>query len=275
MAVPTDLVANVLDARQQAQARAREAGHRRCIAACSRRSRTRTSTWRIRSSAVTRRTGSRCAARSPWRTTSTKRSASSGRGRRRRDADDPAGHVGPRPGLRRAPAYDPAAAKALLDKFGYIDRDSDGWRELPDGKPLTIAMASPPTARDRQGDELWQRSLTRSACASSSSSRSGRTCSRWAARGSCRRGVSATSTHAEGDAFLAALRQHAGIPNSRASICPNTTRSTEARAMPDGPERTRLCRMSELVAAYAPWMLLAYRIENMSCSRGSSATRTT
>ena len=32
--------------------------------------------------------------------------------------------------------YDPARAKALLDMYGYVDRDGDGWRELPDGTPL-------------------------------------------------------------------------------------------------------------------------------------------
>ena len=36
----------------------------------------------------------------------------------------------------------PPAAKALLDKFGYVDRDGDGWRDLPDGKPFTLLMAS-------------------------------------------------------------------------------------------------------------------------------------
>ena len=40
--------------------------------------------------------------------------------------------------------------------FGYVDRDGDGYRELPDGKPLTVAMASTPTGRDRERDELWE-----------------------------------------------------------------------------------------------------------------------
>ncbi|HSD00345.1 MAG TPA: ABC transporter substrate-binding protein, partial [Casimicrobiaceae bacterium] len=39
-------------------------------------------------------------------------------------------------------SHDVAAAKALLDKFGYKDRDGDGYRELPDGRALTIKMAS-------------------------------------------------------------------------------------------------------------------------------------
>ena len=34
---------------------------------------------------------------------------------------------------RRSRVYDPAAARALLDRFGYKDRDGDGYREPPDG----------------------------------------------------------------------------------------------------------------------------------------------
>ena len=53
----------------------------------------------------------------------------------------------------------PAARAALLDKFGYVDRDGDGWRDLPDGKPLMLTMASTPTARDREIDEIWQKNM--------------------------------------------------------------------------------------------------------------------
>src|SRR5205085_697486 len=55
--------------------------------------------------------------------------------------------------------YDPAAARSLLDKFGYVDRDGDGWRDLPDGRPLSLVMASTPTTRDREIDEIWQKNL--------------------------------------------------------------------------------------------------------------------
>ncbi|KAA9005174.1 oligopeptide ABC transporter substrate-binding protein [Paenibacillus spiritus] len=43
----------------------------------------------------------------------------------------PAGELNPYP-------YDPAKAKALLDSAGYTDRNGDGLREDPKGKPLTI-----------------------------------------------------------------------------------------------------------------------------------------
>src|SRR6202521_892813 len=55
--------------------------------------------------------------------------------------------------------YNPAKAKALLDMFGYVDRDGDGFREMPDGSPLVIDQASTPDQRARQRNELWRRSM--------------------------------------------------------------------------------------------------------------------
>ena len=60
------------------------------------------------------------------------------------------------PNLRTdAQFYDPALARALLDRFGYKDRDGDGYRETPDGKPLTIVRWSTPNSAAREADELW------------------------------------------------------------------------------------------------------------------------
>ncbi len=56
-------------------------------------------------------------------------------------------------------AYDPTRAQALLDVYGYVDRDGDGFRELPDGKPLVLRIASMATQADRAANELWKRSL--------------------------------------------------------------------------------------------------------------------
>jgi len=53
--------------------------------------------------------------------------------------------------------HDPARAKALLDLYGYIDRDGDGFRERPDGSPLTVEIATQPSQFSRQFDELWQK----------------------------------------------------------------------------------------------------------------------
>lgn len=51
--------------------------------------------------------------------------------------------------------YDPARARALLDTYGYLDRNGDGWRETPQGEPLTLEIASTNTQRDRSQNELW------------------------------------------------------------------------------------------------------------------------
>jgi ABC-type transport system substrate-binding protein len=55
--------------------------------------------------------------------------------------------------------YDVARAKALLDLYGYADRDGDGWREMPDGSPLTLEYATQPDALSRQFDEIWKRNM--------------------------------------------------------------------------------------------------------------------
>jgi ABC-type transport system substrate-binding protein len=58
------------------------------------------------------------------------------------------------------PGYDPPRAKALLDLYGYVNRDGDGWREQPDGRPLILEHASQADATARRGDELMQRDMT-------------------------------------------------------------------------------------------------------------------
>ena len=55
--------------------------------------------------------------------------------------------------------YDLPRAKALLDIYGYIDRDGDGWREQPNGQPLVLELGSQPDQRRRQMDELFRRDM--------------------------------------------------------------------------------------------------------------------
>ena len=55
--------------------------------------------------------------------------------------------------------YDLPRAKALLDLYGYIDRDGDGWREQPNGQPLVLELGSQPDQRRRQMDELFRRDM--------------------------------------------------------------------------------------------------------------------
>jgi len=68
----------------------------------------------------------------------------------------------------RASGYDPAfhsemsehsvaRARALLDLAGYVDRDGDGFRDQPDGSPLTLELSSDPDQSARQTQELWRK----------------------------------------------------------------------------------------------------------------------
>ena len=52
----------------------------------------------------------------------------------------------------------PTLANKLLDYFKYT-RGKDGYRTLPDGKPLVIRQANGTTAIEREFNELWKKSM--------------------------------------------------------------------------------------------------------------------
>jgi ABC-type transport system substrate-binding protein len=52
-----------------------------------------------------------------------------------------------------------ARAKALLDLYGYIDKDGDGWRDQPDGSPLLLDYATQSDGEKRQLAEQWQKNM--------------------------------------------------------------------------------------------------------------------
>ena len=70
----------------------------------------------------------------------------------------PPGVVGHDPNYRSIIQYDPDTANKLLDYFGY-KKGADGWRTLPDGKPLVMQLATQPSSASRELDELWHKSL--------------------------------------------------------------------------------------------------------------------
>ncbi len=55
--------------------------------------------------------------------------------------------------------YDVPRANALLDTYGFLDRDGDGWRERPDGTPLLIIMNTEPDQIYRAYNELTKKSM--------------------------------------------------------------------------------------------------------------------
>jgi len=62
----------------------------------------------------------------------------------------PPGVNGHDPKLPPKSLYDPAGARALLDRFGFKDVDGDGYRETPEGKPLTVVDRPEQLAERRQ-----------------------------------------------------------------------------------------------------------------------------
>ena len=163
--------------------------------------------------------------------------------------------------------YDPAAAKALLDRFGYVDRDRDGWRDQPDGKPLVLKKGTVPSPLERQYDELWKRNMTAIGVKIEFVTQ------KWPDLLKMARGgqlmmwqLGNRSTTTEGYGFLGLLYgPNAGLANLARFRQADYDRLYKAsKQLPDGPERAKLMReMSQIVAAYAPWKINAYRYENV------------
>lgn len=72
----------------------------------------------------------------------------------------PPGVSGWDPALKtEAGDHDPARAKALLDLYGWTDRDGDGWREQPDGRPFELVCHTEPTQKARAQQALWKSAM--------------------------------------------------------------------------------------------------------------------
>jgi ABC-type transport system substrate-binding protein len=52
-----------------------------------------------------------------------------------------------------------ARAKSLLDMYGYVDRDGDGWRDQPDGSPLVLEYATESDQYKRALSEQWKKNM--------------------------------------------------------------------------------------------------------------------
>ena len=179
----------------------------------------------------------------------------------------PPGIAGYDPSFKtQAQLYDPAAARALLDRFGYKDRDGDGFRETPDGKPLVIEFWSPPTSGERQADELRKKNMDAIGIRISfkhdriselrKMARLGKIPMRYD-------GWNADYPDAE-NFFQLLYGPNAGQENQARFKLPQFDKLfDQTRLLPDSPERNKLFnRMTELVLAYAPWRLSEHRLED-------------
>ena len=159
--------------------------------------------------------------------------------------------------------YDIPKAKALLDMYGYVDRDHDGYREMPDGSPLVIHMSSTPQAQDQQFDELWKRSLDDIGVRLEIVKGNWPDILKAARKAKVQFWkLGGTAASPDADTWLTGLYGPNKEGNLAKFALPAYDRLYEkARAMPDSPERTKLYQqMSKLVVAYVPWRVNTHRI---------------
>jgi ABC-type transport system substrate-binding protein len=166
--------------------------------------------------------------------------------------------------------YDPAGARALLDRFGYRDRNGDGYREMPDGKPLLLVKGSTPTAADRAASELWKRNMDAIGLKVEFLVQKWPELNKMSEAGQLMIwNLAWISSIPDADPFYSPLYgPNIGLSNDARFNLPEFNKAYEAfRQLPEGPAREPLHRkMSELIAAYAPWILELYTFENVVAS---------
>lgn len=162
--------------------------------------------------------------------------------------------------------YDPGAARALLDKFGYRDRDGDGYRELPDGKPLTLVLASTPDTAARAGDELWKRNMDALGIRFTFLKNKWPELNKMSEAGQLMMwGYSWISSVPDGSDYYSYFHsRNIGTSNdARMRLPAFDALYDRSRDLPHGPARTKLFdEMNDMIFGYAPWILTTYPYEN-------------
>ncbi|KNZ31305.1 MAG: bicyclomycin resistance protein [Methylibium sp. NZG] len=160
--------------------------------------------------------------------------------------------------------YSVPRAKALLDVYGYVDKDGDGWRDLPDGAPLVLEMATQPDQQARQQDEVFRRDMD--ALAIRTRFRTGK----WPEQLKAARAgklmmwqLGYSSAGVDGHAALARLdgRQGGGQNLARFKRPEFDAIYDRMAALPDGPERLALFDQAKRISvAWAPYKVRLHTI---------------
>src|SRR6266850_299590 len=159
--------------------------------------------------------------------------------------------------------FNPAKAKALLDVYGYVDRDGDGYRELPDGSKLVLEIASVPDSQGKRQDELWRKWMDRIGVRTEfkknqwpqhlKDSRAGKLMI-W--------NLGWLAGDPDADTFYQILYgiSKGQANHSRFDLPAWNALYKQARVLPDSPQRDTLYReMDRLFFAYAPLRPIAHR----------------
>jgi ABC-type transport system substrate-binding protein len=160
--------------------------------------------------------------------------------------------------------FDRARAIALLDMYGYKDRDGDGWREQPNGEPLVIEYYTLSSADYRELDEIFKK------CMDAIGVKVVLKIGKWPDH---------LKNARAGKLQMWALGLSASTPDSGPSFAYGYSKSwgeddiaffknakydelyEKQGIMPDGPERDALLReMTRILVAYMPYKYRTHRI---------------
>jgi ABC-type transport system substrate-binding protein len=160
----------------------------------------------------------------------------------------------------------PARARALLELHGYVDRDGDGFREQPDGRPLVLRMAFAADQRSRQRSELWLKRLSAIGLkVAFEFAPFGELIRRSLAGHLMIWGFIWTAAAPDGDFFLGlAYGPNAEQSNdARFRLSAFDRLYERQRVLPDGPERAALMRQAhKLMLAYMPYIPHVHEVIN-------------
>ncbi|MGZ5079005.1 MAG: ABC transporter substrate-binding protein [Usitatibacter sp.] len=178
----------------------------------------------------------------------------------------PPGVLGYDPRFHMGKTFDVARAKALLDMFGYLDRDGDGWRDMPDGTSLQFHYASEPDQLSRLYIQLWKKAMD------AINVRMTTDIAKWPDHRKMSKAgqlqtwqLAWSADYPDGENFYQLLYgPNCGSSNDGCFQLPEFDALYDKAAMtPPGPERTAIYQqMARLVAAYAPMKLLSHRKYN-------------
>ncbi len=178
----------------------------------------------------------------------------------------PPGVVGYDARFQLGKTYDPARAKALLDMYGYVDRDGDGWRDLPDGNPLVFVYATTPDQISRLFTQLWKKNMSAVGIRMEVETAKWPDLRKKSKLGKLQNWHLAWSAdYPDGENFYQLLYgPNCGSSNDGCFQLPAFDRLYERVAtMPPGPERVAIFNeMAGLVTVYAPWKLFSHRKRN-------------
>lgn len=162
--------------------------------------------------------------------------------------------------------FDRARAKALLDAFGYVDRDGDGWRELPDGRALHLRYATQSDQFSRQLNERWKKHMDAIGVRMSFEVNQWPEQLKQARAGKLQIwGLGWSAGAPDGETFfeLGYGPAKGGANLARFDLPRYNELFERQRALPDGPERLAIMReMKRLLVAYMPYKFHGHRFIN-------------